>query len=266
MNAVLIMTQFPCNTAIPKQGNFRGEVSNSRLGDEGMVATNITTRWLGRTLDVVVIIFIESLSAYRLVIPSFLVVFAAASFVSVVVDSGADEYTYSEYEEAEHTKGPPTHKPDVTVHLGRGEESIAETGQNSRVANRRCHPAREDVLGQAISLLIADQTKQWTSAQVAQASNRVHYCSTQLKSLIQAGLQSEQIIRILCETNALPRTPVTYETLIANPALTIAKVAAALGADLTAWTPGKPHIEKQATSENDRFRARFLSELRTTLR
>jgi LPS sulfotransferase NodH len=128
------------------------------------------------------------------------------------------------------------------------------------------HMTREDVLGQAISLLIADQTKQWTSAQVAQASNRVHYCSTQLKSLIQAGLQSEQIIRILCETNALPRTPVTYETLIANPALTIAKVAAALGADLTAWTPGKPHIEKQATSENDRFRARFLSELRTTLR
>lgn len=127
------------------------------------------------------------------------------------------------------------------------------------------HMTRSDIVGQAISLMIADQTKQWTSKQTPLADVQLEYRPALLKSLIHATTQSEQLVRILCEVNALPRTAVTYEALVADPASVITQVASAVGAELGNWIPKDPPISRQATALNDAIRVRFLSDLSSAL-
>ncbi|SFR64549.1 Stf0 family sulfotransferase [Litoreibacter janthinus] len=127
------------------------------------------------------------------------------------------------------------------------------------------HMTRSDTIGQAISLMIADQTKQWTSAQAARSDVRPQYRPMQLRSLVQSSLLSEQIVRILCDAASLRRLHVTYEELVESPESVIADIASFLNTDLSGWTAGPPHIARQATKQNDVFRRRFLAELRQSL-
>jgi len=125
---------------------------------------------------------------------------------------------------------------------------------------------RDDVVGQAISLMIADQTKQWTSAQRPLNDVTAVYRPNLLKSLVEAALTSEQMIRTICDTYALPRVLVTYETVVEDPGKAVRLIADFTGADLGKWSPRTPHISRQATSENAAFRREFMKDMSAYLR
>lgn len=123
------------------------------------------------------------------------------------------------------------------------------------------HMTRDDIVGQAISLMIADQTKQWTSAQSALSDVTPNYKPAHLKRLIHSIAEAEQRVRILCDMFCLPRTAVTYEQVVLDPAQVITMLSSVVGLDLGAWIPRAPMIKRQANSYNQRFREKFLSDM-----
>ncbi len=121
------------------------------------------------------------------------------------------------------------------------------------------HIVRGDVVGQAISLVIANQTLQWTSRQTPQATADPVFNAGRIARAVQACLEEEIRMRLVTELLEVPYMRVTYEGLDNSPATVIARIGRFLGRNLSTWSPSEPRLERQANELNAEWRERYMA-------
>lgn len=124
------------------------------------------------------------------------------------------------------------------------------------------HIIRTDAIGQAISFSIADQTKQWTSAQAALPGVEPHFRYDDISRRLNSALAHRVAVPFLCQLFNIPYLSIFYESLVADPHAVMQKIGKFLGRDLSGWQPPTPTISKQANELNDQFKRKFADSLR----
>jgi len=127
------------------------------------------------------------------------------------------------------------------------------------------HMVRECRLDQAVSLLIANQTKSWTSQQPSAMESSIKYDPRQLRKILSAIHEAEQLSSLACELLEIERLTVTYDQVVASPKTSVANIADFVGQDIGDWSPHPPKMEKQASEVNSAFKHRFIAETRGLL-
>jgi len=121
------------------------------------------------------------------------------------------------------------------------------------------HITRNDIVGQAISLQIASQTKRWTSAMPGVMDDAdVKFDPQKISRLIDSALESSNGVAFFAELFGYPRLHVSYEEVVASPEQVLQRIAIFSGQDGADWSVTKPEIERQASALNDTFRQKYL--------
>jgi LPS sulfotransferase NodH len=123
------------------------------------------------------------------------------------------------------------------------------------------HIERDDVLGQAISYCIADDTKRWSSLHREPPASEPTYDAERIRRVMREIAMAGLRVRLTCEVLGLRRIPVSYEELTADSHATLRRISAELDVDLDLHALKPPALRKQADATNARFRARFLRDL-----
>lgn len=124
---------------------------------------------------------------------------------------------------------------------------------------RIIHSVRHDLLGQAVSHLIAHQTNQWTSEQTS--SNVVpEYASDKIEQILMGIVRSNNYIDLIARTLEVPRYTVVYERLQDDPAGEIRRLAEGNYLDVTDWHPRTPKISRQRNEINVNFQSKCMEE------
>ncbi|MDO8152701.1 Stf0 family sulfotransferase [Isoptericola sp. b408] len=116
---------------------------------------------------------------------------------------------------------------------------------------------RSDKVAQAVSLVIAQQTKAWISFH--QAKGEPVYDADAITKGIRAFQKQESAWDTFFETRGITPHVVVYEEMLEDPARTVADVCARLDVPVPAVLP-EPGTTRQATAVNAEWRARYLAE------
>lgn len=127
------------------------------------------------------------------------------------------------------------------------------------------HIERQDVLAQAVSFSIADQTRQWTSTQSATGA-RATYKAADIRHRLDGIGLGNKLIRQICSVYGLDTLNTRYEDLLADPVAELNRIHKWLGIPLRRLDLGKARLRKQGNQTNaefiERFRAEALAEMR----
>lgn len=122
---------------------------------------------------------------------------------------------------------------------------------------------RKDVVGQAISFLIAEQTQRWTALQEGNKSVDIKYDGARILNHLRSMYNSYAMLDQVVALAGLPTYTITYEDFIDRPN----GVLADLGIGLTgqALLPRMENLKLslQRNDLNQEFRLRFLAEAET---
>jgi len=119
------------------------------------------------------------------------------------------------------------------------------------------HIVRHDLVGQAISLVIARQTSQWTSEQTGTGAK---YDAKQISTAIQACCEADMRMKLVIDILGINTLQVSYEDLTTMPETVMRQIGVFLGRDLSGWKPGETGLRKQASQLNEQWRARYLQD------
>ena len=119
---------------------------------------------------------------------------------------------------------------------------------------------RLSYINQAISYVIANQTKQWTVFHEKQ-NDEVQYDHKIIDAVIASNSKANRIFRYLFELLNLDYVHVAYEELVKDPLTNTAKVLQYFGhsspPDLSNY---QPRLKAQANSLNQEFKQRYIAE------
>lgn len=122
---------------------------------------------------------------------------------------------------------------------------------------------RGDVVAQAISWLRALQSGQWSSGQAVRGT-QPRYDFLAIHKRVDDILAENYGFRAFLVRNDCPTHFVRYEELNEHPWRTVQFLADALGFADTQYRPRRVEVERQHTSLNREWKARYLAELRGT--
>ena len=122
---------------------------------------------------------------------------------------------------------------------------------------RVIHVWRRVIVAQAVSLLIASQTKKWTSQQEAATNEVPTFDVKKIDKIMQTIRAGNDRIALITSAFSLKTASVCYEDLVADPQSVIQSIARDFKLDLGNWTPKKPAISKQSDDLNDQFVMEF---------
>lgn len=125
---------------------------------------------------------------------------------------------------------------------------------------RIIHIKRRDLVKQAVSYMIAHQTKKWTSKQKGTPDISPTYDYSLLDRLMRQSAFAEQQVRAISALFDLPYLEVWYETLVQKPERVMNDIGRFADIDLSAWQPQTPAIEMQADATNKAFYDRYIEE------
>jgi len=132
-------------------------------------------------------------------------------------------------------------------------------------STRMIHIRRADVVGQAVSHAIADQTKSWTSQQHAAGITPV-FDARRIGAIIARQARAHDAIALAAQVLDVPCVDITYEQLATAPTLHVQRVLGACGVDVApGWQVRATVLQKQATAVNAGFAARYRAILRSSL-
>ena len=118
---------------------------------------------------------------------------------------------------------------------------------------------RKDILGQAISLYIAQESQSWSSEVPAQKS--VEYDFEKIQAYLKATMKNIKICRSIHQVTTYPKLSLTYEDLEEDYYGTIKRVASFLGEDVVLTDDiGSNTVEKQGNQRNEEWKERFIFE------
>ncbi|SMX42809.1 Stf0 family sulfotransferase [Actibacterium lipolyticum] len=123
------------------------------------------------------------------------------------------------------------------------------------------HVVRSDLVAQAVSYSIADQTKQWTSEQKGSGIKpEFNYddIMIRLKGIAPANADIAKI----ASKYGLPRLELNYEHVVADRTAAIAQVCEFFGHTPRGQIEMQERFQKQGDGLNDEFIARFMEEAR----
>ncbi len=124
---------------------------------------------------------------------------------------------------------------------------------------RIIHITRDDVLSQAISLSIADQTKRWTSQQKG-VDTQVSYNPDRLITIMHNTNTQNGLLAAIIKLLGLPAYKIHYESLVEDTPAVVKDIGFFLGLqDLTYKAENVP-LKKQASEVNSAFRDRMISD------
>jgi hypothetical protein len=129
---------------------------------------------------------------------------------------------------------------------------------------RNIRITRRDLIAQAVSLSIARQSRQWSSAQPAQAQAQATFRPDDILTKAEAIAEQLRLQDIILTTLDLPVLDLTYEDLTTDPAVTLSRVMRHFGLpdDLP---PPQTGLARQADSRNADFIARIRAHLRAAM-
>jgi LPS sulfotransferase NodH len=126
---------------------------------------------------------------------------------------------------------------------------------------------RSNVIKQAISFYIATQTQQWTSTPTRPAAKEIDQVEYSFSSISKAVARMElhnSLLRRFFLVNDLQPLSISYEDFVKDPAGASDRVITYLGLERREKAPDeKTRFEKQATSKNEEFYKRFISDERS---
>lgn len=120
------------------------------------------------------------------------------------------------------------------------------------------HIVRHDILAQAVSFSIADQTKQWMSTQKAN-DVQPDYDAKDIEKRIAGICDGNGRIVYLCNVFDLDCLTVFYEDLIVHPWHQMQRIGQWAGYDFSGWVP-KSKLKKQASEINSKWVERYKGE------
>lgn len=119
---------------------------------------------------------------------------------------------------------------------------------------------RLNYINQAISYVIANQTKQWTAFQEKE-NDTVHYDRKTIDGVIAANAKANRIFRYLFEILDFDYVHVAYENLATNPQEITNRILHNFGLDsqrnLSSY---QPRHQVQANSRNQEFKQRYIED------
>ena len=116
---------------------------------------------------------------------------------------------------------------------------------------------RTDTVGQAVSLVIARQTKSWISFH--QEKQEPTYDFDAIASAVRGLTKQEAAWDTFFADRGIAPHVVVYEEMLADPGQTVADVCTSLGVPVPATLP-EPGTARQATARNAEWRDRYLAE------
>lgn len=120
--------------------------------------------------------------------------------------------------------------------------------------------ARRDVLGQAISMSIAEQTKQWKST-MSRRTDDVTYDPTFIDAFLDRIAQQDAARALAADVLGTPVHRVEYEALVEDPRPVVGSILSHLGVKEEPLHLPPPVLQRQADTLNAEFRARYVGEL-----
>lgn len=118
---------------------------------------------------------------------------------------------------------------------------------------------RKDILSQAISLYIAQESQSWSSEVPAKKS--VEYDFDKIQAYLKATVKNIKICRSIHQVTTYPKLSLTYEDLEEDYDGTLKRVASFLGEEVVLpENIGFNTIEKQGNHRNKDWKERFLFE------
>jgi LPS sulfotransferase NodH len=121
---------------------------------------------------------------------------------------------------------------------------------------------RRDVISQAVSYFIAEQTAQWTSAdKPAIPREKIEYDGQRILNLLRAIVDSYAKLEEIAVVSGCPYHQIFYEDLIDNPYSTITEITRFLIGRALAPVLPAVRLSIQRDQLNEEFRFRFLAEL-----
>lgn len=127
------------------------------------------------------------------------------------------------------------------------------------------HTERADLLRQAVSFRLAQQSGRWTSRH-AGAAPEPETIRPETVAQAMAALQTANLrIRLIAEAAGLERHEVSYERMSAAPEDHLPEVLGRAGLAPVGWVPRAPRLEKQAGAGNEALVEAVLSEIRNRL-
>lgn len=123
---------------------------------------------------------------------------------------------------------------------------------------------RRSVLRQAVSLSIAQQTRQWSSRQAGNGAAPV-YDARAILQIMQSIERSNAMLARLCEALGLRHTTLHYEDLLRDPEGVVRVKLREIGIDCPPLELAAPAISRQSNHVNEDFVARMRAHLRDEL-
>ena len=124
---------------------------------------------------------------------------------------------------------------------------------------------RSDLLSQAVSFAIADQTKQWHSFDEGEPRQPV-YDYQDIKRRLQGFALSQLAINTFCAVFDIHPYRITYDDFARDPIAGATGLANHLGVHEVELDPQGLRMERQRNSFSEQFRQQFISDYKATLR
>lgn len=121
------------------------------------------------------------------------------------------------------------------------------------------HIEREDVLAQAVSFSIANQTRQWMSTQNRMGAEP-RYNPTDIMNRVDGIGHGNKMIRQICAIYGLDTMRVCYETLISDPIPELCRIHRWLDIPVSRLELSKARLKKQSGPINAEFISRIRAE------
>ena len=119
---------------------------------------------------------------------------------------------------------------------------------------------RKDILSQAISSYIAEESQSWSSEVPAKQS--VEYDFEKIHSFLGAIMKYLRICRSIHKVTSFPKLSLTYEDLEEDYYGSIKRIASFLGEEVVLTDNiGENTVEKQGDQRNEEWKSRFLADL-----
>lgn len=126
------------------------------------------------------------------------------------------------------------------------------------------HMERVDLLAQAVSYSIADQTKKWTSTHTGN-DIEPQYNASDISNRINGIGKGNLMIKKVCLTHDLDWIRLVYENVLATPIAELERIHKWLDLSLFKVNLRRARIRRQSDGINDEFIARYRAEAFATL-
>lgn len=120
------------------------------------------------------------------------------------------------------------------------------------------HNARQNLLEQAVSLLIASKTQKWTSKHEGVPAD-VEFDGDSLMVILEDVCRQNAAFRAVFELFGIEAVPVLYERMLEDPVKVVRRVGRHLGLPGLKYVPDKVGIEKQSSDLNAELLQRWMS-------